>query len=105
MEAKIAELKASDRLTAVFATVGGQEKVLPLGEVVRAYQPNALGFFGKLLVYFDRVGEFISGDPRESNTEGGVFPAIFGTVMVVVMMKITTLIRVRLAWHDTQQTN
>lgn len=88
VEAKIAELKASDRLTAVFATVGGQEKKLPLGEVVRAYQPNALGFFGKLLVYFDRVGEFISGDPRESNTEGGVFPAIFGTVMVVVMMSM-----------------
>ena len=30
-----------------------------------------------------RLWEFVSGDPRESNTEGGIFPAIFGTVMMV----------------------
>jgi len=27
-------------------------------------------------------------DPRESNTEGGVFPAIFGTVMMVLLMSL-----------------
>jgi phosphate transport system permease protein len=28
----------------------------------------------------------VSADPRESNTEGGIFPAIFGTVMKVFLM-------------------
>ena len=27
---------------------------------------------------------FLSEDPREANTEGGVFPAIFGTVLMVL---------------------
>ena len=32
--------------------------------------------------------EFVSGEPREANTEGGVFPAIFGTVLMVILMSI-----------------
>jgi phosphate transport system permease protein len=39
-------------------------------------------------VYGARLWEFVSGDPRESNTEGGIFPAIFGTVMMVLLMSI-----------------
>jgi phosphate transport system permease protein len=27
-------------------------------------------------------------DPREANTEGGIFPAIFGTVMMVLLMSV-----------------
>ena len=42
----------------------------------------------KLGFYFDKVAEFILDDPREANTEGGVFPAIFGTVMMVILMSI-----------------
>jgi phosphate transport system permease protein len=30
----------------------------------------------------------VSGDPREANTEGGVFPAIFGTILMVILMSI-----------------
>ncbi len=88
VESKIAALKSSDTLKATFVAVGGQEKILPLSEVVRAYQPNSLGVFGKIGIYLDRIGEFVGGAPRESNTEGGVFPAIFGTIMVVVMMSV-----------------
>ena len=88
VESKIAALKSSDTLKATFVAVGGQEKILPLSEVVRAYQPNSLGVFGKFGIYLDRIGEFVGGAPRESNTEGGVFPAIFGTIMVVVMMSV-----------------
>ena len=43
---------------------------------------------GKGVRYLARVWEFVSDDPRESNTEGGVFPAIFGTVMMVMIMSI-----------------
>jgi phosphate transport system permease protein len=69
-------------------TSAGQRKDVPEATVVREVYPNALGLFGKLAVYASRVREFLLDDPRESNTEGGIFPAIFGTVMMVFLMRI-----------------
>jgi len=57
-------------------------------DVVRAYRPNHLGLFGKLGVYLDKLGELLTASPRASNTEGGLFPAIFGTVMMVFLMSV-----------------
>jgi phosphate transport system permease protein len=70
----------------VMTTAGGDVREVAVGEIVRAVQPNALGFGGKAALYLSRVWEFLSDDPRESNTEGGIFPAIFGTVMMVFLM-------------------
>ncbi len=72
-------------------TSGGQRKDVPSATVVREVHPNALGVFGKLSVYASRVREFLLDDPRESNTEGGIFPAIFGTVMMVFLMSFAVL--------------
>lgn len=54
--------------------------------MVHAYQPNAMGTMTKIGFYFSKVWEFLSDDPREANTEGGIFPAIFGTVMMTLIM-------------------
>jgi phosphate transport system permease protein len=70
------------------ASAGGERAVLPLSQVVRAYRPNDLGPAGKCLLYAARGWEFLADEPRESNTEGGVFPAIFGTVMMVFIMSL-----------------
>ena len=51
-----------------------------LVDIVRVYQPNAMGLFAKLGHYCSKVWELLSSPPRESNTEGGVLPALFGTV-------------------------
>ena len=67
---------------------GGQVVTLPLARVVRAYRPNAMGILGKLGFYFEKLWEFVSEEPREANTEGGVFPAIFGTVVMVMLMSV-----------------
>ncbi len=72
--------------TLVMETAGGQRKEIPVGHVVRAVQPNALGTLGRIRLYLERVAEFVSAAPRESNTEGGIFPAIFGTVLMVFLM-------------------
>ncbi len=69
-------------------TIDGTVLEQSVSKVVRAYQPNAMNLFQKLSFYVDKVGEFIMDDPREANTEGGVFPAIFGTVMMVILMSI-----------------
>lgn len=47
-----------------------------------------MGFWAKLGHYFSKIGEFVFDEPREANTEGGVFPAIFGTVLMVLLMSI-----------------
>ncbi len=72
--------------TLVMESVGGRRKEIPVGHIARAVQPNELGFAGKLGLYGSRIAEFLLADPRESNTEGGIFPAIFGTVMMVFIM-------------------
>jgi len=47
-----------------------------------------MGTFAKAWHYAVNVWSFVSEDPRESNTEGGVFPAIFGTVLMVLIMSM-----------------
>ena len=87
VEARLSDLHAQfnrDSLTARDAN--GKEIEISLGKVVHAYQPNAMGTFTKIGFYFSKVWEFLSDDPREANTEGGIFPAIFGTVMMTLIM-------------------
>jgi len=86
--ARIDELKKRQTSLVRLAAAGGGNKEMPLGMIVRMISPNTMGVAGKTLVYMTGLWEFISGDPRESNTEGGVFPAIFGTVMLVMIMSV-----------------
>ncbi|MCQ4191289.1 phosphate ABC transporter permease PstA [Methylocystis suflitae] len=72
--------------TVTLADVTGKEKVLPLSSLVRFYPANNLSFFDKVSIYLSRWGEFLSAEPREANTEGGVLPAIFGTVAMTLLM-------------------
>lgn len=69
-------------------TADGREQEISLGKVVRAYRPNAMGLGEKLGFYFAKLWEFVSDEPREANTEGGIFPAIFGTVMMTLIMAV-----------------
>lgn len=73
---------------ATFEMANSDVVSLSLASVVRAYRPNSLSFWGKLKVFFSKVVEFLTAQPREANTEGGVFPAIFGTVMMVLLMSV-----------------
>jgi len=83
---RLRELHRQDVLIA--RTAWGQEVDLPLSSVVMASQNNALNMAGKLRFYGHRVKDFLLGFPREANTEGGIFPAIFGTVTMVLIMSV-----------------
>ena len=80
--------KEDEKYKIVLREIGGREKNLRLSEIVRIYPANNLSSFGKIGVYFSRWGEFLTDDPREANTEGGVLPAIFGTVMMTLLMVV-----------------
>ena len=62
-----------------------------LSQVVRAVDANTLSTPGKLTVYADRWAEFLTDDPREQNTEGGVFPVIFGTVLLTILLSVVVV--------------
>ncbi len=90
-ERLFAERHELERERVVLETADGQRTEMPVGAIVRATRPNELSAAGKLRLYLNRVWEFVSDDPRESNTEGGIFPAIFGTVMMVFLMSIAVV--------------
>jgi len=64
----------------------GKEKSVSLSQVMRVLRPNDLSTLEKLRVYVGNVWTVLTTEPREANTEGGIFPAIFGTVMMVIIM-------------------
>ena len=72
----------------VAATASGQEVEIPLKKVVELILPNAMNVFEKSWEYGKQFIAFVTEDPREANTEGGIFPAIFGTVMMVLLMAV-----------------
>lgn len=80
--------QAFDRDSLTARDADGKEIEISLGKVVHAYQPNAMSTLTKLGFYFQKLWEFLSDDPREANTEGGIFPAIFGTVMMTLIMAV-----------------
>jgi phosphate transport system permease protein len=89
MQAQLIELyRAFERDSFTAETMDGTVVTLPMAKVVRAVLPNALSTVEKFGVYGDKLWEFLSDDPREANTEGGIFPAIFGTVLMVILMSV-----------------
>lgn len=82
---------ADGAIRVTLADLEGRAKDLPVSSLVRVHRPNQLSWVGKALVYFDRLGEFIFGQPREANSEGGVAPAIFGTVMMTLLMSLAVV--------------
>lgn len=73
----------------VLMDAAGRAKSIPLANIVRFTCPNEMGFAAKAGHYIAKVWDLLSTDPRESNQDGGLFPAIFGTVLMVFLMAIT----------------
>jgi len=89
LEEKLVALQQQfNRDSITVRTADGREQEITLGKVVRAFQPNAMSTPQKLMFYFAKLWEFVSDEPREANTEGGVFPAIFGTVLMTLIMAV-----------------
>jgi phosphate transport system permease protein len=88
IDAQIDRLNQQNTRYVLRLTTGdGQLQELPLEAIVRAYPANQLTTLGNLRVYLSRWREFLLTDPRESS-EGGVYPAIFGTVAMTLTMSL-----------------
>ena len=84
----LALYNAANRDTITAEIANGKIVEFKVSWVVRAFRPNDMGIGGKIGHYFAKVWEFLSEDPREANTEGGIFPAIYGTVLMVLIMSV-----------------
>ncbi len=80
--------EAIQRDSVSFTVADGTQVRVPLAKIVRAFRPNAMSLPDKAGHYFAKLWEFVSDEPREANTEGGIFPAIFGTIMMVMLMSV-----------------
>jgi len=72
----------------VMRAMDGQLITINFEQVLNLSFNNRLGFFEKTSMFISQIGAFLVDDPREANTEGGVFPAIFGTVLMVLLMTV-----------------
>ncbi|MGE4498780.1 MAG: phosphate ABC transporter permease PstA [Hydrogenovibrio sp.] len=81
--------RQSNNLGEVTLQIAGNKFIhVPLKSIVRFWQPNNMTFGERVGFFFTSIGHFLMDDPREANTEGGVFPAIVGTVTMVILMAI-----------------
>ncbi len=80
--------EADSAYTVLAVDANGREKSLALDQVMQVLRPNDLSTFEKVWIYAGNVWMVLTTEPREANTEGGIFPAIFGTVMMVIIMSI-----------------
>ena len=62
--------------------------VIPMSDVQSVDFVSRLSAFEKWKVVFSEIGVFLSDSPKQANTSGGVFPALFGTVLMVFLMTI-----------------
>ena len=76
------------RDSVIIKDMRGSEVTLRLDSILDVTYANRMGLISKIGHWFVGVSRFVSDDPREANTEGGVFPAIFGTVFMVMLMAV-----------------
>lgn len=94
---EIEQINLSNRRFQLLMRTGGegqlvaQNTLLSLDDIVRAYPANRLGIGDKTSIYLSRWWEFLADEPREANSEGGVYPAIFGTVAMTLIMSLAVV--------------
>lgn len=80
-----------NRYWVTLADADGREKTLPVGTLITVWVPNGMSVLEKMKLYVWNFWTVLSEEPREANTEGGIFPAIFGTVMMVLIMSVAVV--------------
>jgi phosphate transport system permease protein len=70
---------------------GADEIDVPLANVIEVVWSNRLGFLSRVGRTLRQGVLFLVTEPREANTEGGIFPALFGTVLLVLLMSVAVV--------------
>lgn len=87
--AQVRDRNDQEQLT--YRVITGEERTEPISDLIKVWKPNQMGFFDKLAWFGGDFWSFMTEEPREANTEGGIFPTIFGTVVLVMMMSAAVM--------------
>lgn len=87
-ETEVLYQKLNDFGEVTVAISNGQTLTVPIKKIVDFWRPNNMDFIDKLGFFGHSIGNFLLDDPREANTEGGIFPAMIGTITMVLLMTI-----------------
>lgn len=81
----------SDSTVLILRDAQGQQHRIPMNQILSAWYPNAMTYGQKWLQFGWQVWHFVSGTQGDTVSEGGVFPAIFGTVLMVLLMSVVVM--------------
>jgi phosphate transport system permease protein len=91
LEARLTGLHKSMERDSVIMRTGtdaDSDRDVAIQTVLEAWRPNAMGITARLGHFIRHLWSFVKDDPREANTEGGIFPAIYGTILMVLLMSV-----------------
>ncbi|WOO42246.1 phosphate ABC transporter permease PstA [Rubellicoccus peritrichatus] len=74
-----------------YRLLSGEAITQPIQEILSVHQPNAMGIFDKIWYFITHFIKYALDDPREGNTEGGIFPIIVGTFVLTILMSIVVM--------------
>jgi len=83
--------QASQRDTLILRDAQGAEHTIALTQIVAAWYPNSMSLPQKAQHFLRQVWQFVSDSPAAGGSESGAFPAIFGTVLMVLLMSIIVM--------------
>lgn len=108
-EVRVATLRQANHLNhLIVKDMHGDIHTISFSEILDAWYPNQLSVLDKLGHWFNKAVMFLIDEPRESNSEGGVFPAIFGTILLVLLMSVAVMplgVLAGLYLHEYAQNN
>lgn len=64
---------------------------VPIIDIQSLYQPNQLSIWQSVAYTTNKLFLFLSESPKQASTSGGVFPAIFGTLLMVIIMAVIVM--------------
>jgi len=92
LEARANQLREQQTVNLLeYRLPGGEQGSIQIGNLYDFYYPNRLSLFGRIKIFFQHIADFVTGYPREANTEGGIYPAIFGTFVMTLIMSIAVM--------------
>jgi len=88
---ELERLRRQRALSIVLSSADGRPRTISLADVQRIYTPNAMNAWTRIRHYMASAWSYLWASPRDENRQGGVFPAIFGTAAMVILMSVVVM--------------
>jgi phosphate transport system permease protein len=91
LQAERGAAEARVRRGSLTVAAGDHELVIPVEQVIEVQWPNTMSPIRRSAIAARSFLGFLTDHPRGANTEGGIYPALFGTVLMVLLMSLAVM--------------